>query len=450
MKGLNIVILAAGKGERMVSAKAKVMHKIMGTTMIGHVVERAGELSPENIIVVVGHAKEQIEEHLKDRNVRFALQAEQKGTAHALLTTEGLLKDGPVLVLYGDVPLIRTDTLKSFLDSFEKSGDITFMVTDVANPTGYGRVVIEGERIRRIVEEKDATDDERLIRTINTGICIIPRTAFEFLKAITPDNRKNEYYLTDICTVAEKQGKSVGVYHHGEASEVLGINTRKELMEANIAMKDRILDGLLAKGVTFLDRSVYIDARVTIGRDTVVSPNCHIYGNTTIGENVTIGPNSVIKESTLKDNVEVEGFVSIDGAVIEEGAKVGPFSRLRPTTSIGKNVHIGNFVEVKNSTLDEGTKANHLAYIGDSEIGRAVNIGAGTITCNYDGKKKHRTVMEDNVFIGSNAALVAPLKIGRNAVIGAGSTITKDVPENALAVTRAPQKHIDGYGRRKK
>ena len=449
MKGLNVVILAAGKGERMVSSKSKVMHRIMGKPMIGHVVERAGALSPEEVAVVVGFGREQIEDYLKDEKVDFSLQAEQKGTAHALLTTEGLLKDGPVLVLYGDVPLIEDSTLTDFLGFFEQTREITFMVTDVENPKGYGRVVIEDGLISRIVEENDASEEQKRITTINTGICIFPRSAFNYLKAITPDNRKGEYYLTDICGIAQKEGRQVHAYHHRNAAEVLGINTRRELLEANLTMRDRILNQLMEQGVTLLDRNIYIETQVTIGKDTVIHPNCYLTGNTVIGEDVTIGPNCVIHNSTLKNNVVVEGFVNMDGAEIEEGAILGPFSRFRPKSVIGKGAKIGNFVEIKNSTLQEGAKANHLSYIGDSDIGRSVNIGAGTITCNYDGKKKYRTVIEDHAFIGSNTALVAPVTVGRNTVIGAGSTITKNVPEDALAVSRAPQKHIEGYGRRK-
>lgn len=450
MKGLNVVILAAGKGERMVSKKSKVMHEIMGKPLIGHVVERAKELSPDAVIVVVGHGREEVENYLKGHDVNFSVQKEQRGTAHALLTTEDLLKNGPVLVLYGDVPLMERATLEDFLKSYEETEDIMFMTTDLADPKGYGRVILEGREIRAIVEDKEASEEEKKIRTINTGICIIPRFSFDFLKKITPDNKKGEYYLTDICTVAGKKGKCVRAFQHERAPEVLGINSRKELLEANLAMKERILERLLQEGVTLFDRNIYIDAQASIGRDTVIHPNCHIYGTTSIGEDVVIGPNTIIRDSVIHDSVTVEGFVSIEGATVERGAKIGPFARLRPGAVIGKNVMVGNFVEVKNSVLKEGAKANHLSYIGDSEIGRNVNIGAGTITCNYDGKKKHRTVLEDNVFIGSNTALVAPVKIGRNAVIGAGSTITKDVPEDALAVTRAPQEQIDGYGERKK
>ncbi|MDR2017624.1 MAG: bifunctional UDP-N-acetylglucosamine diphosphorylase/glucosamine-1-phosphate N-acetyltransferase GlmU [Syntrophobacterales bacterium] len=449
MKGLNIVILAAGKGERMVSSKSKVMHRIMGKPMIGHVVDRAETLYPEAVSVVVGYQKEQVEGYLKGRNVRFCIQTEQKGTAHALLTTESFLRDGPILVLYGDVPLMEDSTLKNFLDTYKKTGEITFMITDVENPKGYGRVITKNGLISKIVEENDTTEEQKKITAINTGICIMPRNAFDYLKAITPGNKKGEYYLTDICDVAQKDGRQVRSYHHRKASEVLGINTRRELLNASIIMKDRILDRLMNQGVTLLDRNIYVETQVTIGKDTIIYPNCYLTGNTSIGEDVTVGPNCVIHNSTLKNSVVVESFVNIDGAEIEEGAVLGPFSRVRPASVIGKRAKIGNFVEIKNSTVKEGAKASHLSYIGDSEIGRNVNIGAGTITCNYDGKKKNKTVIEDNAFIGSNTALVAPITVGRNTVIGAGSTITKNVPEDALAVARAPQKHIKGYGRRR-
>ena len=449
MRGLNVVILAAGKGERMVSSKSKVMHRIMGKPMIGHVVDRAAALSPDEVVVVVGHGREQVEDYLKDEKVDFMVQVEQKGTAHALLTTETALKDGPVLVLYGDVPLIEDSTLSAFIDFFEETGDVAFMVTDVENPKGYGRVIVRDGIISRIVEENDASEEEKAIATINTGICILPRAAFEYLKAITPDNKKGEYYLTDICGVAQNMGRQVRAYRHGNASEVLGINTRKELLAANTAMRDRILDRLMEKGVTLLDRNIYIETQVRVGKDTVIYPGCYLTGDTSIGDEVTIGPNCVINNSTLENGVTVEGFVSMDGAEVKEGAILGPFSRFRPRSVIGKRAKVGNFVEIKNSTLAEGAKANHLSYIGDAQVGQSVNIGAGTITCNYDGKKKYKTVIEDHAFIGSNTSLVAPVTVGRNTVIGAGSTITKNVPEDALAVTRAPQRHIEGYKRRK-
>ncbi len=354
MKGLNVVILAAGKGERMKSKKPKVMHEIMGKPMIGHVVERARELKPEAIVVVVGHGKESVEGYLKDKDVSLALQAEQKGTAHALLTTESLLKEEDVLVLYGDVPLMEGSTLRAFLDFCNTTGDIAFMVTDVDNPKGYGRVIMEDDRVLAIVEDNDATEDQKLVKTINTGICVIPRSSFQFLKEITPSNKKGEYYLTDICTIARQKGKTIRGYCHERSTEVLGINSRKELLEANLVMKDRVFEALLEQGVTLLDRNIYVDADVIIGRDTVIAPNCFISGTTTIGEDVIIGPNSIIKDSVIADGVTIEAFSSIEGARIEEGAKIGPYARLRPQASIGKRVKVGNFVEVKKSVLHEG------------------------------------------------------------------------------------------------
>ncbi len=448
MSNLDIIVLAAGKGERMVSSRPKVMHEIMGRPMIAYVLGQAKGLNPEKTIVVTGFGREKVESYLENKGVITVHQQEQKGTAHAILSAGNLIGDNNLLVLYGDVPLIGTETLRALMASFEASGEMTFMTTKVPAPHGYGRVITEGDRIVRIVEEADAGPDEKKINLINTGICIIPATCLPLLWAIGSDNKKGEYYLTDVCNIAEEKCIAVRNFFHPHSSEVLGVNTRRDLLDANLIMRNRILDRHMAGGVTFIDRTVYIEETVTIGKDTTIFSNCYLSGATAIGENVSIGPNSMIRDSRIDSGVVVEGFAVIEGAEVEEDAKIGPFSRIRPRTSIGKRVKIGNFVEVKNSTLREGSKASHLAYIGDTEIGSDVNIGAGTITCNYDGKKKHRTVIEDNVFVGSNTELVAPVKIGKNAVIGAGSTITKDVPEGALAVSRVQQRHIEGYGRK--
>jgi bifunctional UDP-N-acetylglucosamine pyrophosphorylase / glucosamine-1-phosphate N-acetyltransferase len=446
----SIVILAAGKGERMVSKQPKVMHKVLGKPMVGYVIERAKELSPDKVSLVVGHGREKIEHYVKGYDVLCAVQGEQKGTAHALLSAQHLAKGDDVLVLYGDVPLIRESTLRDFLAFYRSFGSIAFMTTDVDNPTGYGRVVMKGNAIEEIVEQADASPDIREIRRINTGICIIPGPYFPLLKEIEAVNKKGEYYLTDICRIAKAKGLTVRGFYHADASEVLGINSRRDLMEANRILKERVLDLHMRNGVTILDTSIYIETGVTIGMDSIISPNCHISGQTRIGEGVLIGPNSIIKDSTIHNNVTIEGFVVMEGAEIDEGARVGPFSRIRPTTHLGRGAKIGNFVEVKNSGLGEGAKANHLAYIGDAEIGRGVNVGAGTITCNYDGRKKSKTIIEEDAFIGSNTELVAPVRVGKGAIIGAGTTVTKDVPEDALVVSRVPQKHIQGYGRRKR
>jgi bifunctional UDP-N-acetylglucosamine pyrophosphorylase / glucosamine-1-phosphate N-acetyltransferase len=450
MKQLNVVILAAGKGERMVSGKPKVMHEVMGKPMIGHVVERAKELSPLNIVVVVGFGREKVEEYLKAYDVKCSIQTEQKGTAHALLSAERFLDRGDVLVLYGDVPLIEASTLNNFISFSMESGDISFLTTYVDDPAGYGRVMMKGDEISDIIEDADAKLEEKGVKEINTGICIIPEARFPLLKMIEDNNKKGEFYLTDICKVARKQGFCIKGFHHHKSADVLGVNGRKELLEANVIIRDRNLDAHMRNGVTLLSRDIYIESSVTIGRDTTIFPNCYIMGATTIGENVSVGPNSVIRDSRIDDDVLIEGFTVMEGAEVKEGVSIGPFSRIRPKTILEKKSKIGNFVEVKNSTIGKGSKANHLAYIGDAEIGDAVNIGAGTITCNYDGKLKHRTVIEDNVFVGSNTEIVAPVTIGKDAVIGAGTTVTKNVPEGALAVSRAQQKHVEGYGKRRK
>jgi bifunctional UDP-N-acetylglucosamine pyrophosphorylase/glucosamine-1-phosphate N-acetyltransferase len=438
----------------MHSKRPKVLHEIMGKPMIEYVVEGAKELSPSKIVVVTGHGKELVEERLKEAGLSFAAQEEQKGTAHALLTAEPMIGDGDgtgdVLVLYGDVPLARAETLRAFVAFFRRSEGVAFMTTAVSDPTGYGRVIMDGEEIRDIVEDADADASQKKIREINTGICMLRKGILPLLKEIRADNAKGEYYLTDICKIARVRGISVKAYHHDDAREVLGINTRKDLSEANRIMRERILEQHMDQGVTLLGEGIYIESDVKIGTDTVIFPFSFLRGKTIVGEGATIGPHVVINDSVLGDNVTIEPFCSLDGLTTEAGVKIGPFSRIRPTTMLKEGVKIGNFVEVKNSVIMENSKANHLSYLGDADIGKEVNIGAGTITCNYDGRKKYRTIIEDGVFVGSNTELVAPVRVGKDATIGAGSTITQDVPDGALAVSRVKQKHIEGYARRKK
>ncbi len=450
MKALDVIILAAGKGERMVSETPKVLHGIMGKAMIDYVVEAAQRVNPAHIVVVTGHGREKVEAHLEKLRVSCAVQREQKGTAHALLCAKELLGDRDLLVLYGDVPLMEPKTLEDFILAGRRDGLITFMTTNIEDPHGYGRVLTNGEYILEIREEIDATPQERAIKEINTGICYIPAASLGYVKEIDAKNRKGEYYLTDICRIAAGHGDKVKVFRHQNSAEVLGINSRKELTEANMVMRKRNMEKHQTRGVTFLDDSVFIDDGVEIGQDTTIYPNCHITGKTTIGKGVTIGPNAVIADCLIGDHVTIEAFVVMEGAHLKSGVKAGPFARLRPKSVIEKDAKIGNFVEIKNTFFGEGSKANHLAYVGDASVGKGVNIGAGTITCNYDGVNKYRTTLDDNVFVGSNTELVAPVKVGRNAVIGAGSTITKDVPEEALAVSRVQQKHIEGYRRKKK
>jgi bifunctional UDP-N-acetylglucosamine pyrophosphorylase/glucosamine-1-phosphate N-acetyltransferase len=451
MEALNCVILAAGKGTRMRSKTVKIAHPIMGTPMVRYVVEAAQTVSSGKTVVVTGHGREAVEACLEGAGVAFAHQEEQKGTAHALLVTLDLLGPGDVLVLYGDVPLIRPSTLQGLIAAFRESEGIVFLTTEVERPDGYGRVIVDGAgRVAAIVEDSDATDEEKRVKVINSGICMIRRDLLPLVQAIEPNNKKGEYYLTDICGQAARRDIAVRAFFHPDASEVLGINTRGELLGANMAVREAVLDRHMENGVTMADRTPYIEPGVTIGQDTVISPYCYITGTTRIGEDVYIGPHTMIRDSVLEDGVSIEGFTSLDGVTAGRNAKIGPFSRVRPKTVLKPNVKIGNFVELKNTVVGEGSKASHLSYLGDSEIGAGVNIGAGTITCNYDGKKKYRTVIEDGVFVGSNTEIVAPVTVGKDAFIGAGSTITQDVPEGALAVTRVKQKHIEGYARRKK
>jgi bifunctional UDP-N-acetylglucosamine pyrophosphorylase/glucosamine-1-phosphate N-acetyltransferase len=349
MKQLSVVILAAGKGERMLSSKPKVMHEIMGKPMVGHVIERALELSPTKTVVVLGYGKEQVEGYVKGFNVITALQKGQKGTAHAVLSAEKHVRNHDVLVLYGDVPLIEASTLKGFIRFFQKAGTVTFMTTDVENPTGYGRVLMKKDCIEKIVEEIDASPSERKIKRINTGICAIPGHLFPLLREIKADNKKGEYYLTDIYKIVQQRGVDIKGYHHDKSSEVLGINSKRELLDANITMKDRILDGHMKNGVALLDRNIYIDGDAVIQKDTIIYPNTYILGKTCIGEGVSVGPNSYIKDSILRSGVAIDGFVFMEGAELEEGVRVGPFVRIRPKTLIRKDTRVDNFIEIENA-----------------------------------------------------------------------------------------------------
>jgi bifunctional UDP-N-acetylglucosamine pyrophosphorylase/glucosamine-1-phosphate N-acetyltransferase len=334
MKQLNVVILAAGKGERMLSKKPKVMHEIMGKPMIGYAVERAKELNPASITVVTGFGRENVEAFLEKYNVNFSVQTEQKGTAHAVLTASRFINSGDILILYGDVPLMEYSTLNNFISFQNMSGNITFMTTLVDNPSGYGRVLMEGNIIKDIIEDADATAEEKSIQEINTGICIIPEEYFSLLGEIENNNKKGEYYLTDICRVAKSKNLAVKAFHYDTSSEVLGVNGRKELLDANLIMKDKILDIHLRNGVTLLDRNIYIESDVTIGNDTIIYPNSYIMGKTCIGRNTFLGPNTMIKNSTLHDNVHIEGFSVLEGAEIQKGSVIGPFSKILPVNKL--------------------------------------------------------------------------------------------------------------------
>jgi len=450
------IILAAGKGTRMKSDLVKVLHPLLGVSMLSYPIDLSlNSVNSGKTIVVVGYQGENIRALFTDDRLTFVDQGDPKGTGHAVLCTESHLKGftGTILILCGDVPLLKGATVRKFIDTHKGNGGaITVMTALLEDPTGYGRIVrMDGGLIQRIVEEKDASPREMSIKEINTGIyCAHSPFLFEVLKQVSADNAQGEYYLTDIVAVANERDQRVYAFPVEDPTEVMGINTRVDLAKAGEILRDELLTGMMLDGVSIVDpKTTYIDKPVRVGRDTVIYPNCYLHGETTVGERCTIEPNSQITDSKIDNGVAIKACSVITESIIEEGASIGPFARLRPGTVVKRNAKIGNFVEVKKSVVGEGSKANHLTYLGDTTVGRDVNIGAGTITCNYDGKNKYPTVIEDSVFVGSNTALIAPVTAKKGSTIGAGSTITKEVPEGALAISRSKQKIIRGWKQRK-
>jgi bifunctional UDP-N-acetylglucosamine pyrophosphorylase/glucosamine-1-phosphate N-acetyltransferase len=455
LKGVATVVLAAGKGTRMKSDLVKVLHPLLGVPMLSYPIELSmNGIGAERTIVVIGHQADRIQEEFKDTGILFALQEEQLGTGHAVLKALPFLKgfDGLVLILCGDVPLVRAETLRSFLGAFRQSESTLSVLTAIwDDPSGYGRVVRGRDGwLERIVEEKDATEGERSLREVNTGIyCIDASYLREGLKEIGKENAQREYYLTDLVEIGRKKGLRCSAFTASDPREVMGINTRIDLASASEMLRNEKLKALMLSGVTIIDpKSTCVDRTVEIGRDTLLYPNCNLEGKTRVGERCVIEPNARILDSTIENDVTIRSNSVITGSTVGEGASVGPFAHLRPLTQIRAGAKIGNFVEVKKSVIGKGSKANHLTYIGDSVVGEDVNIGAGTITCNYDGVKKHQTVIGDRVFVGSNVELVAPVKVGSDSIVGAGTTVTKDVPEGALAISRVKQKNIKGWKKR--
>ncbi len=453
MKNITAVILAAGMGTRMKSDLVKVLHPVAGVPMLLYPVKAAKEIGCSRIIIVAGHQKDKVESAFKDEKVLFAYQEEPLGSGHAVMVAECCFDDldGDVLILCGDVPLINPSSLERFLTLHEEKGFVVSVLSIVLDdPFGYGRIIRDSEGgFTGIVEEKDATDDQRKISEINTGIyCCKASFLFDALKNIGTDNNQGEYYLPDIVSIAEGSGKKVQAVTTDDPLEVKGVNDRIDLSEVEKEMRRRINLCHMAEGVTIIDPcSTLIDAGVTIGRDTVIYPNNIIKGRSSIGSGTVVESNSVITDSSIGNGVHIKPSCVIQEASVKDNAAVGPFAHLRPHAVICEDARVGNYVEVKKSTIGRGSKASHLTYIGDATIGEGVNVGAGTITCNYDGKNKHQTIIEDGVFIGSNTAVVAPVKIGKNALIGAGSTITKDIPDNALGVTRVRQVNYNNYFR---
>ena len=449
---LHVIILAAGEGKRMRSAKPKVLQPIAGQPMLAQVIAAARALRPAGIHVVYGHGGEQVQAAFADQpDLQWAQQAQQLGTGHAVEQAMPNVPDAAtVLVLYGDVPLIRSETLQRLL---EAPGRLAVLVAEVADPTGYGRIVRDAEgRVAAIVEQKDADEEQRRIRVINTGIIAAESTALKrWLAHLSNDNAQGEYYLTDVFAAAAAEFSAAEMVLVGEPIEAEGANDPWQLAQLERAFQLRQARAICAQGARLLDPARY-DQRgtVTVGRDVEIDVDVVLEGNVELGDGVSIGPFTRLKDVKLGAGTLVRAHCDLDGVVSEGAAQIGPYSRLRPGTVLADGVHIGNFVETKKATLGVGSKANHLTYLGDAVIGSKVNIGAGTITCNYDGVNKFTTNIEDGAFIGSNSALVAPVTIGANATVGAGSVIGKDAPADKLTITRARQQTLEGWQRPKK
>jgi bifunctional UDP-N-acetylglucosamine pyrophosphorylase/glucosamine-1-phosphate N-acetyltransferase len=443
MPGLHIVLLAAGKGTRMKSALPKVLHPACGLPLIEHVLRTAAPLSPETVVVIVGHEAEVVRTRLEHRaGLAFAVQ-------ESALTG----KTGTVVVLSGDVPLLRPETLDRLVQNHQAHQAAATVVTaEVDEPAGYGRIVRENGRIAAVVEHRDASAEVRAIKEINSGIYAFDLALlFDALRGIGSANAQGEYYLPDLVRSYRQRGLAVETVRLDDASEIMGVNTRRELAYVAARLRDRKNDDLMAAGVSIVDpEATWIEPDVTVGADTVLHPGVYLQGKTTIGARCELHSNVRIVDSTIDDDVFVNSFCVIAESRVRAGAKLGPFAHIRPHSDVGEQAHVGNFVELKKTVLGRGSKANHLAYLGDATIGEKVNIGAGAITCNYDGVAKNRTVIEDGAFIGSDSQLVAPITIGAGAYVAAGSSITKDVPAGALGIARGTQVNKEGWAARRK
>jgi len=445
---VNIVILAAGLGKRMRSDTPKVLHVLAGRPLISHVIETAKQLSPRTICVVYGHGGESVRDSVGESGAVWVKQEPQLGTGHALAQAAPHLDDRwPTLVLYGDVPLVRVQTLERLIEAAGKG--VGVLTVSLEDPSGYGRIVRRGTRVARIVEEKDATKKERLLREVNTGILVAPTKKLKaWLARLQNRNAQKEYYLTDVVALAARERVPVAAAQPDAVWEALGVNSRAQLAWLERIHQRNVAQELLDQGVTLADPArCDVRGRLTCGRDVSIDVNCVFEGEVRLGDRVVVGANCVLKSVNVAAGTRIEPFCHIEDAEIGTNCRVGPYARIRPGTRLASEVHLGNFVEVKASDLGAGSKANHLSYIGDSEIGRNVNVGAGTITCNYDGVNKHRTIIEDDVFIGSDTQLVAPVRVGKGATLGAGTTLTRDAPPGELTISRAEQVTIPGWKR---
>ena len=458
MSRLEVVVLAAGMGKRMKSSRIKVLHRAGGRPLVHHVLDLARSVTDSSPVLVIGHQRENVEKECAGL-ADFAVQNEQLGTGHAVLQTESILAkrglDGSrVLVLSGDVPLTRVETITRLIDEHERGGNaVTVLTMRPPEPALYGRIVrgTDGSVVR-IVEAKDASDDELAIDEVNAGIYVFDgKLLFESLHTLSTDNAQGEYYLTDVLSRAVELGRRVGAVVADDPIEALGVNSRAELGAVEAELNRRTVSRLMDEGVTFRNpQSVSIDSTVTIGQDSAVYPFVVLEGSTSIGRECVIEPGVHLIDVKIGDNVHVKTGTVAEDAQIGDGASVGPYAHLRPGTVLGKKTKVGNFVETKKAVFGDGAKASHLSYIGDAEVGADVNIGAGTITCNYDGVNKHKTVLEDGVFIGSDTQLVAPIRVGKGSYVGAGTTLTKNVPPDSLALSRTPQKTIEGWAKKRR
>ena len=449
---LSVIILAAGKGTRMKSSLPKVLHPIAGKPMVEHIIDTAKELDCDNVNLIYGHGADLLKAALSEHSVNWCLQADQLGTGHAVQQAIPYINDNEdVMILVGDAPLISSETLQRLVDA-KKEADLALLTVHLSDPTGMGRIVRDGDNIKAIVEHKDATPEQREITEINTGMMLMSGSDLKrWLGDLSNDNAQGEYYLTDVIEMAANEGKTIHAAHPVWEREVEGVNNRVQLSSLERAYQVRNAEALMTAGVSLADpQRIDVRGTLTVGNDVSIDINAVFEGDVVIGNGVTIGPNCVFKNCKIGNNSTIEAYSLIEDATLAEACNVGPYARLRPGANLHKQAKVGNFCEVKKSVIGEGSKVNHLTYIGDAEIGKGVNVGAGTITCNYDGVNKFKTIIGDGVFVGSNSSLVAPVNLGENATIGAGSVITKDAKAEELVIARGKQRGISGWERPKK
>ncbi|MRT56439.1 bifunctional UDP-N-acetylglucosamine diphosphorylase/glucosamine-1-phosphate N-acetyltransferase GlmU [Enterobacteriaceae bacterium RIT693] len=446
---MSVVILAAGKGTRMYSDLPKVLHTLAGKPMVQHVIDAANKLGAQRVNLVYGHGGELLKKTLSDNTLNWVLQAEQLGTGHAMqMAAPFFADDEDILMLYGDVPLISVETLQRLREA-KPQGGIGLLTVKLDDPTGYGRIARENDKVVGIVEHKDASEEQRKINEINTGILVANGADLKrWLGKLDNNNAQGEFYITDIIALAHREGREIAAVHPDRLSEVEGVNNRLQLSRLERVYQTEQADKLLLAGVMLRDPARFdLRGELTHGRDVEIDTNVIVEGRVTLGNRVKIGTGCVIKNAVIGDNCEISPYTVIEDATLEAACTIGPFARLRPGAELAEGAHVGNFVEMKKARLGKGSKAGHLSYLGDAEIGDNVNIGAGTITCNYDGANKHKTIIGDDVFVGSDTQLVAPVTVARGVTIGAGTTVTRDVAENELVISRVKQKHIQGWQR---